>query len=77
MRFNIVMDHWEIGLENVNCFNAVTYWLRQYATSRKVADSRPNEVKFFDLPNPSGRALGFTQPLTEMGTRSREIVSGE
>jgi hypothetical protein len=28
---------------------------------------------FFNLPNPSGSimALGFTQPLTEMSTRSR------
>jgi hypothetical protein len=31
----------------------------------------PDEVDFFNLPNPSGRtmALGSTQPLTEMSTR--------
>jgi hypothetical protein len=32
----------------------------------------PDEVDFFDLPNPSSRtmALGSTQPLTEMSTRN-------
>jgi hypothetical protein len=31
----------------------------------------PDEVEFFNLPNPSSRtmALGSTQPLTEMSTR--------
>jgi hypothetical protein len=31
----------------------------------------PNEVDFFNLPNPSSltMALGSTQPLTEMSTR--------
>jgi hypothetical protein len=31
----------------------------------------PDEVDFFNLPNPSSRtmALGSTQPLTEMSTR--------
>jgi hypothetical protein len=34
----------------------------------QVAGSSPNEVDFFNLPNPSGRtmALGSTQPPTEM-----------
>jgi hypothetical protein len=43
-----------------------------YATSRKVAGSRLDEVDFFNLPNPSSRtmALGSTQPLTEMSTRN-------
>jgi hypothetical protein len=43
-----------------------------YATSRKVADSSPDEVDFFNLPNSSSRnmALGLTQPLTEMSTRN-------
>jgi hypothetical protein len=47
-------------------------WLRHYATSRKVAGSSPDEVDFFNLPNPSSRtvALGSTQPLTEMNTRN-------
>jgi hypothetical protein len=38
----------------------------------QVAGSSPDEVDFFNLPNPSGRimALGSTQPLTEMSTRS-------
>jgi hypothetical protein len=47
--------------------------LRHYATSRKVADSIPEEViGFFNLPNPSSRiiALGLIQPLTEMSTRN-------
>jgi hypothetical protein len=47
--------------------------LRNYAASRKVAGSIPNEViEFFKLPNPSSRtmALVSTQPLTEMGTRN-------
>jgi hypothetical protein len=32
----------------------------------------PDEVNFFNLPNPSSRtmALGSTQPLTEMSTRN-------
>jgi hypothetical protein len=33
----------------------VTYWIRHYATSRKVADSVPDEVNVIDLPNPSVR----------------------
>jgi hypothetical protein len=47
-------------------------WLRHYATSRKVAESKnPDEVDFFNLPDPSSRtmALRSTQPLTEMSTR--------
>jgi hypothetical protein len=34
--------------------------------------SSPDEVDFFNLPNPSNRtmALGSTQPLTEMSTRN-------
>jgi hypothetical protein len=33
-------------------------------------------VNFFNLPNPSSRTMasGFTQPLTEMSTRSRKII---
>jgi hypothetical protein len=48
-------------------------WLRHYATSRKVADSIPDEViLFFNSRNASGRimGLGSTQPLTEMSTRN-------
>jgi hypothetical protein len=32
----------------------------------------PDEVHFFNVPNPSSRtmALGLTQPLTEMSTRN-------
>jgi hypothetical protein len=46
--------------------------LRHYATSQKVAGSSPDEVDFFNLPNPYSRivALGSTQPLTEMSTRN-------
>jgi hypothetical protein len=47
-------------------------WLRHYATSWKVVGLSPDEVDFFNLPNPSSRtkALGPTQPLTEMSTRN-------
>jgi hypothetical protein len=34
---------------------AVANWLRHYATSRKVAGSRPDKVNFCNSPNPSGR----------------------
>jgi hypothetical protein len=46
---------------------------QDYATSRKVAGSIPDEIiGFFNCPNPSRRtmALGSTQPLTEMSTRN-------
>jgi hypothetical protein len=48
-------------------------WLRQYATSRKVAGSIPDEIIGFSYwPNPSSHtmALGSTQRLTEMSTRN-------
>jgi hypothetical protein len=48
------------------CFGgrAVDYWLRRYATSRKVACLIPDEaIAFFNIPNPSGR------------TRSRGLLS--
>jgi hypothetical protein len=47
-------------------------WLRHYATSQKVMGSSPDEVGFFNLPNPSSRtmALGSAQPLTEISTRN-------
>jgi hypothetical protein len=52
--------------------------VRHYATSRKAAGSRTDEVKdfFFNLPNPSGRNRPWwvTHPLTEMSTRCREIM---
>jgi hypothetical protein len=40
--------------------------------NRKVADLSPDEVNFFNLPNPSSRtmALGATPPLKEMSTRN-------
>jgi hypothetical protein len=46
--------------------------LRHYATSRKVAGSTPDEVDFFNLPDPFSRtvALGSTRPLTEMSARN-------
>jgi hypothetical protein len=52
---------------------AVAQWLRFCATNRKVAGSIPDGVIVFFLGhNPSDRtmALGSTQPLTEMSTRS-------
>jgi hypothetical protein len=49
-------------------------WLRHCATSRKVADSSPDEIIgcFFSLPNPSSRTmvLGLIQSVTEMSTRN-------
>jgi hypothetical protein len=52
--------------------HAVAWWLIHYAASRNVAGSRPDERDFLNWPNPSDRtmALGSTQPLTEMSTRS-------
>jgi hypothetical protein len=46
--------------------------LKHYTTSRKVPGSSPNEVDFFNLPNPSSRSmtLGSTKRLTEMSTRN-------
>jgi hypothetical protein len=40
--------------------------------------SNPDEVDFFNLPNPSSRtmALGSTQPLTEMNTRNIPGIKG-
>jgi hypothetical protein len=34
-------------------------WLRHYATSRKVAGSTPDEVDFFNWPNPSSRTMAL------------------
>ena len=48
-------------------------WLRCCATNREVAGSIPEGViAIFYCHNPSDRAvaLGSTQPLTEMSTRS-------
>jgi hypothetical protein len=47
-------------------------WLRHYATSWKIVGSSPDEVGFFNLPNPSNHTMapGSTQPLTEMSTRN-------
>jgi hypothetical protein len=38
----------------------------------RLRDRIPDEVDFFNLPNPSSRtmALGSTQPLTEMSSRN-------
>jgi hypothetical protein len=40
--------------------------------ARRSRDRIPDEVDFFNLPNPSSRtmALGSTHPLTEMSTRN-------
>jgi hypothetical protein len=51
----------------------VAQWLRYRATNRKVAGSIPESViEIFHSHNPCDRtmALGSTQPLTEMITRS-------
>jgi hypothetical protein len=52
---------------------SVVDWGTTYATSRKVAGSILDEViGIFNLPDPSSRtmALGSTQPLTQMTTKS-------
>jgi membrane-bound lytic murein transglycosylase B len=52
---------------------AIAQWLRFSTTNQKVAGSIPDGVmEFFIDINPSDRtmALGSTQPLTEMSTRS-------
>jgi len=52
---------------------AVAQWLRCCATNRKVAGSIPaGVIGIFHYHNPSDRtmALGSTQPLKEMSTRS-------
>jgi hypothetical protein len=51
--------------------------IKDYTTSRKIAGSRPDEVKkFFPIQLILSAALGprFTQPLTKMSTRSRKIM---
>jgi hypothetical protein len=54
---------------------AVEQWLRHYATIRKVADSRPDEVNlFFFSDYLIFWILGFTQPLTEINIRIRKIM---
>jgi len=58
----------EIGKRYINrTGTAVAQWLRRCAANRKVAGSNFSLIK-----NPSNRtmALGSTQPLTEMSTRS-------
>jgi hypothetical protein len=47
--------------------------VKNYATSRKVVCSIPDEATgILNWPNPSSRtiALGSTEPLTEMSTRN-------
>jgi hypothetical protein len=54
-------------------YHSMAQWLRHCATNRKVAGSIPDGVfGIFHWHNPSDRtmALGSTQPLTEMSTRS-------
>jgi hypothetical protein len=44
----------------------------------KVTGLSPDEVDFFNLPNPSSRAVALepTQPLTEISTRNLPGVKG-
>jgi hypothetical protein len=50
-------------------------WLRQYATSRKIAGSSHDEVtEFLQFTSSHTMALGLTQALTEMSTRSRKVM---
>jgi hypothetical protein len=61
--FNILQDI---------CFDTRYHsWLRQYATSRKVAGSIPDEaIGFFNRPNPSSRTRALGSTLTEKSTRN-------
>jgi hypothetical protein len=55
--------------------HAVAWCLRHCATSRKVAGSRPHEVnEFFQFTFRPHYALGVTEPVTEMSTRSGKIM---
>jgi hypothetical protein len=47
--FNLFCTSYDITLRHT-----VAQWLRHYATTRKVAISRPDVISFFNLPNPSG-----------------------
>ena len=53
----------------VTAGTAVAQWLRRRATNRKVAGSIPAGVTGI-YPSDRTMALGSTQPLTEMSTRS-------
>jgi hypothetical protein len=77
--FSVLCNLNEQGVGQTNPYTATIFhvlcrsWLRHYVTSRKVANSIPDEViRFYNWPNPSSRtmALGSTQPLTEMSTRN-------
>jgi len=62
-----------LNIIEVTFGTAVAQWLRCCATNRKVAGSIPDGViGIFHWHNPSSHtmALGSTQPLTEMSTRS-------
>jgi hypothetical protein len=49
-------------------------WLRRYATGRKIAGSKIDEMNdFFNLPIPSGR----TQPNKNEYQKQKKHVSGE
>jgi hypothetical protein len=53
----------------------VARWLKRSDTSQKVAGSIPDEVVEFlsiYLILPAALFLGFTKPLTEIGTRNRK-----
>jgi len=57
----------------VLCYSgtAVAQWLRRYATNLKVAGSfQVVSLEFFIFISDRTMALGSTQPLTEMSTRS-------
>ena len=61
-----VVSHYILG-------TAVAQWLRCCATNRKVDGSIPADVSGFFIDIISfdrTMAMGSTQPLTEMGTRS-------
>jgi hypothetical protein len=57
--------------------HVVVQWLRHYATSRKVAGSRPNEANEYlqiYLIHVAALGPGVYSALAEMSTRSRKIM---
>jgi hypothetical protein len=82
VQYLVPMVTWHLGFVQ-HCFvydylhmtvwNAVAQWLRYCATNRKVDGLIPDGViGNFHRHNPSDHtmALGSTQPITEMSTRS-------
>jgi hypothetical protein len=70
-RMKILLEDFNAKVGKENIFKRLGM-MRHYATSWKVVGSSPNDVDYFNVPNPSSHtmALGLTQPVTEMSTRN-------